>query len=113
MTVEEHLLACLAEECAEISEQCSRVVVRVTKALRFGPDEVQPGQLLDNVQRIAAEVADLVGVFELLEEAGLVTRDQVEVKKRKVAAFMDYAGRIGALERPDLPGESRTGEAGA
>jgi hypothetical protein len=31
----DHLLACLAEECAEVSQ-------RVMKALRFGINEIQP-----------------------------------------------------------------------
>lgn len=41
----EHLLSILAEECCEVGQ-------RVSKALRFGLDEVQPGQDLSNAERI-------------------------------------------------------------
>jgi hypothetical protein len=39
MTREQHLLTILAEECGE-------VVQRASKAIRFGLDESQPGQLM-------------------------------------------------------------------
>jgi len=52
MTLDEHLLICLAEECSE-------VVQRITKALRFGLDEVQPGQEFTNSQRIGQELIDV------------------------------------------------------
>lgn len=42
----EYLLACLAEEAVEVAQ-------RATKAMRFGCNEVQPGQPLCNVQRIS------------------------------------------------------------
>jgi NTP pyrophosphatase (non-canonical NTP hydrolase) len=97
----EHLLTCLAEECAEISEQCSKVAVRVSKALRFGLAEVQPGQLRTNAERIAAELADLLALAEVLEGAGVITRAEVENKKEKVRRFMDYAEKCGALSGDD------------
>jgi hypothetical protein len=93
-----HRLICLAEECAEISEQCSKVAVRVSKALRFGLDEVQPGQLMDNVQRLAIELADILAVAELLESAGVIARVRVEIKKDKLRTFMDYAAKCGTLD---------------
>lgn len=52
MTLDEHLLVCLAEECSE-------VVQRITKALGFGLDEVQPGQEFTNSQRIGQELIDV------------------------------------------------------
>lgn len=51
MTEIEYLLVCLAEEAAEVQH-------RVMKALRFGIDEVQEGQSLTNLERIAEEVRD-------------------------------------------------------
>lgn len=89
----EHLLACLAEECAEVSQ-------RVTKALRFGVSEVQPGQALTNAERIANELTDLFGVVEMLAERGVlrvISGDAVLAKKRKVEHFIEYARQIGAL----------------
>lgn len=90
----EHLLSCLAEECAEVAQ-------RVSKALRFGLEEIQPGQAFTNAERIAQELNDLVAVVELLEEAGLLPRTgtmlAIEQKKLKVGQFMEYAKRCGTL----------------
>jgi hypothetical protein len=103
----EHLLICLSEECAEISEQCSKVAVRVSKALRFGQDEIQPGQLLSNVERISLEMADLLAMAEVMETAGLISRVQVEKKKDKLRAFMAYAVECGALAAPSQGEKSK------
>lgn len=97
MTETEHLLSCLAEECAEVS-------VRVSKALRFGLTEVQPGQGLTNSARIADELSDLAGVIEMLNARGALQwstskDEQVAVKIKKVTRFMAYARECGALER--------------
>lgn len=90
----EHLLSCLAEECAEVSQ-------RVSKALRFGLTEVQPGQPLTNAERIADELVDLLAVVGMLESEGVldVPRDPVAInrKKDKVRRFMAYAKECGAL----------------
>lgn len=59
MTREQHLLTVLAEECAEVAQ-------RAAKAARFGMDEVQPGQDLNNKQRIEQELGDLLGVADML-----------------------------------------------
>jgi len=99
----EHLLTILSEECSEISKECSDVSVRVSKALRFGLDEIQPGQLLSNAERIALELADLLAVAEVLEDAGVITRVQVDRKKAKLKHFMDYAVEVGALAKPGSP----------
>jgi len=94
MTKRENLLTCLAEECAEVAQ-------RVSKALRFGLDEIQPGQTLTNAERIAQELNDLVAVAELLEECGAVPRNQtiadIERKKSKLAAFLEYSRECGTV----------------
>lgn len=90
----EHLLSCLAEECAEVAQ-------RVSKALRFGLTEVQPGQPLTNAQRIGQEFHDLLAVVEMLEDEGALDRPTdthaIERKKAKVLAFLEYAEQCGAL----------------
>lgn len=97
MTRQEHLLACLSEEAAE-------VVQRVTKALRFGLTEREPAQPFDNADRIARECNDLLAVLKMLEEAGIIsqhiTRDNsaIQKKRSKVERFMQYAIEIGAME---------------
>lgn len=90
----EHLLSCLAEECAEVAQ-------RASKALRFGLAEIQPGQELTNAQRIGQEFHDLLAVMEMLEEAGALARPTdthaIERKKAKILAYMEYAEQCGAL----------------
>lgn len=96
MTREEHLLSCLAEECCEIGQ-------RVSKALRFGLQEVQPGQTLTNAERIVAEYHDLLAVAFMLKEEGLLPfpsnppLDLVDAKVAKVEKFMAYAREQGVL----------------
>lgn len=97
MTRTEHLLCCLAEEAAEVAH-------RVSKALRFGLDETQEGQPLNNAQRIGQEFNDMLAIIELLEEAGALERSTdthaIERKKSKVIAFMQYAEQCGTLGEP-------------
>lgn len=59
MSTQQYLLTCLAEECAEVAQ-------RATKAIRFGMDEVQPGQQLTNFDRLQHELNDLMAVADLL-----------------------------------------------
>lgn len=96
MTVHEHLLTCLAEECAEITH-------RTCKALRFGLDDRDP--TLPDAQMecvlIKQEITDLFAVVELLMEHGIITpaleRTEIEAKKDKVRHFLDYARNNGVL----------------
>lgn len=104
----EHLLTILAEEGAEVGELLPELFAavvgvqkRASKAARFGLEEVQPGQGQTNAERIVAEINELLGVAELLEEAGALRgvgdREAVEAKKTKVRSFMGYAEDCGAL----------------
>jgi NTP pyrophosphatase (non-canonical NTP hydrolase) len=98
MNSTEHLLTCLAEECAEVGQ-------RVSKALRFGLEEIQPGQSFTNAQRIAQEFHDVLAVIEMLEDIGVLDRSgdvhAIERKKSKVLAYMDYARDCGTLAAKD------------
>ncbi len=100
MSERDYLLTCLAEECAEISEQCSKVAVRVSKLLRFSPEEIQPGQLLTNLERLQVELADVLAVAEVLESEGFISRAQIDQKKLKIKEFMAYSRKCGRLMEP-------------
>ena len=91
MTREQHILTCLAEECAEVAQ-------RASKAIRFGMDEVQPGQEHDNKLRLEAELGDLMGACDML---GIVPR-QVErdLKPARVERYMRLSQSLGMLEQP-------------
>lgn len=56
MTRQEQLLLIAMEECVEVAH-------RLSKALRFGMEEVQPGQPLTNSQRIYDEYYQLRAVL--------------------------------------------------
>lgn len=98
MTLDEHLLTILGEECAEVA-------ARISKALRFGLGEIQPGQPLTNAERIEVELDDLAGVVELLQQRGIMRgvddRLRIEAKKAKVAHFVDYAIACGTVGGAD------------
>jgi hypothetical protein len=87
----------MAEECAEISEQASKIAVRATKCLRFGLDETQAGQLLPNHQRLWEELADLLAFGEVALELGIIKRDHLDRKKEKLEKFAEYSRRLGML----------------
>lgn len=92
----EHLLTILGEEGVEVSQRCS-------KALRFGLEEVQPGQDLDNSERIRGEYIDLLAIMEMLVEEGhilpvhYIDRPAIDAKKAKVEKFLAYSRQQGTL----------------
>ena len=57
MHEEQYLLTCLAEECGEVAQRC-------TKALRFGINEIQPGHEATNYARLWGELCDLQAVAD-------------------------------------------------
>lgn len=96
MTREEHLLSCLAEECAE-------VVQRVSKALRFGLRETQVGADYDNSERICLELEDLISVAYILREERSIPDFQpsarrVEAKRMKIEQHMEISREQGVLQ---------------
>lgn len=103
MTRTEHLLVILSEECAEVSQ-------RVTKALRFGLTEIQPGQSASNGYRIIEEYADLLAVAGMLMEENALPRFEnlgplIQSKRQKIEQFLVYsANSCGTLEiGPRIP----------
>ncbi|MBL4837403.1 MAG: hypothetical protein JKY34_07475 [Kordiimonadaceae bacterium] len=83
--LERELLTILAEECAEVAQRC-------TKALRFGLEEVQPGQEYTNAERIEVELGDILAAFNILEEMGVMNWDNVtlhaENKRFKLQRYL-------------------------
>lgn len=95
MNRQEHLLSCLAEECAEVAQ-------RVSKALRFGLGEVQPGQPLRNSDRIEEELRDLFAVASILAAEGVIgwclpEQSEVSRKAEKIERFMAISREQGVL----------------
>lgn len=93
MNRDEHLHTIAAEECAELAQ-------RFSKANRFGDTEVEPGQAMNNRQRILEEFAHLLAAMEML---GFVVdrtdalRPWMDAKKQKVERFLEYSRTCGTL----------------
>lgn len=96
MNRQEHLLTCLSEECAEVAQ-------RVSKALRFGLDDVQRDQPLSNRVRIRDELKDLLAVVNILCEEGTLSpscmpsQAEVDQKRAKIERYMEISRREGVL----------------
>lgn len=74
-----------------IVEECAEVQQRATKMLRFGVQEVQPGQLLTNAQRLSQELGDLMAVLKLAEAAALISGpDIVAAEMQKVSKLLRF-----------------------
>lgn len=100
MTKIEHLLTCLAEECMETAQ-------RASKAIRFGINEIQSGQPLDNSDRIVLELNDILAVAELLAEENAITSEFriqkfIDGKKEKLRSWMAYSEKMGSLAEHGL-----------
>ena len=96
MNKSEHLLSCLSEECNEVAH-------RVSKALRFGLNEIQPGQPLTNSERIIEEAQDMIAVLKMLQIIGvlplidMLSPERLKQKIEKLLKYMDYAKQCGVL----------------
>lgn len=98
MNSQEHLLTCVAEECAEVTKD-------VSKALRFGLGDHYDKEPMgrDNRERIIDELNDLLGVIDMLVEMGAFPKDwqslqKQDAKKHRVRKYMGYAAKVGALK---------------
>ena len=79
ITVQERieLLAIVAEECGELTQECMKIV-------RFGKDT-------DAMQNLTKEAGDVMCMIQLLEEKGLVKYEDIEArvkeKRQKLKTF--------------------------
>lgn len=84
-----------------VMEECAEVAQRVSKAQRFGMDEVQPGQTLTNRERIIQEYYDLRAVLGMCGidawEMSEKSKAAEMAKVAKVVKYLDYAKQCGTL----------------
>jgi NTP pyrophosphatase (non-canonical NTP hydrolase) len=92
MNVEEHLLACLAEECGE-------VVQAVAKILRFGLLDQKPGTSTTNACRLYDELCDIETICKMLKEAHVIggMPNPTTAKEEKVLKYIEYARSQGTV----------------
>lgn len=92
MNRQDHLMTQAMEECAEVAQ-------RLSKAMRFGLEQMQSDQPQTNRERIIDEYNDLIAVmdmagFSLLK---IVNPRAIIAKKDKVERYLDKSRRLGTL----------------
>lgn len=99
MTKDDFRLDRLMEECAE-------VIQRASKQLRFGCDEMQPGQQQANHERLREEILDVFVAVRKLEQSGQImpiTKHQVTMWEKqttpKINRMYELSIRLGRLTK--------------
>ncbi|HUQ67177.1 MAG TPA: hypothetical protein VM101_13530 [Flavitalea sp.] len=98
MTTKEHLLTIVSEECGEIAHA-------VSKALRFGMRDKEPGQMKDNAERIMEEFYDLLATVEKCQQENILpnwSEDRIKFakggKQIRIGKFLEYSKNAGTLK---------------
>lgn len=97
MNTQDHLLVVAIEEAVEVAK-------RLSKILRFGPNDVEPGQQYTALQRAQGEIYDLIAAFQDLNENGIVPIPMdklaelaVSSKRLKVQYMLEHSRNVGRL----------------
>ncbi len=97
ISLEEHLLI-------KLSEECSEVIKASMKALRFGTKDRGPGNVLNNAEMINDEVIDLYVIINMLVEHGVISAGNSDLdyeiykaRREKVLKYMNYSRVKGTL----------------
>jgi hypothetical protein len=106
MTVKQHAILKLIEECAEVQHQAA-------KLMQFGPDDKEPGQTQTNATRLRYELDDLWSAMWRIEELKVLRpTDHTTMKihhhrkQGKVDHFLNYSRKLGTVE--PAPSEDST-----
>jgi len=101
MNRSEYLYTKLAEECAEVIQGVSKVLI-------FGQDEVYESPEnpdgLTNLQRLDGEITDVIAMLHILNCEGLVPDPGdgniagFDAKLEKVAKYMEVSEKLGTLD---------------
>ncbi len=93
----EHMMTTAAEEAMEVGH-------RITKAMRFGVDEFQPGQEMTNAERVLDEFHDLFAMLTLMSTEGVMPldhlipdRSRLMRKREKFERFLAISAEQGTL----------------
>lgn len=97
MSVEDQLLICLAEECAEVQKE-------ITKALRFGLDDVYKDKS-PRRKTLVDELNDIFAIIELLQEHGTIPYDlqypeRIIEKCQRTKHFLERSKVNGRVANP-------------
>jgi len=99
ITIEQHLLT-------KLSEECSEVIKEVCKSIIHGLDDYEPNQSLSNKEKIQNELADLLTIVDMLCEHGSLNSAEIfasekkDAKSEKVLKWMNYSIQNGITKQP-------------
>lgn len=109
MTIRQYYLNKLTEECAEISQV-------VSKQMQFGRDVRwvksmgEHSEAPSNGEKLRDEVNDLLAVLDVLEDinelpqiSGWKLLEAKNMKRRKMAKYLDRSQRLGQVENINRP----------
>ena len=84
-----------AELLIILAEECNEAAARASKALRFGLNEVQPGQNATNAERIGHELQDVATLVSACVEAGILSVDleEPEARRKKLQKLYRFCQR--------------------
>lgn len=94
MTIRQALLLKIMEECDELSQ-------RASKAIHFGLEEIQEGQLLTNEERLRDEFIDLIAATNMVISKVYIDPKELKVRYDKIHKYMDYSKSLGLVEEVD------------
>lgn len=93
---EAELLACLSEECSEVSLECLSLIKMIGKVLRHGYESVHPTmpELGTNRDRLECEIADVLTIVKMMADAKHIDIDKIimnaEIKRQKIKQYLHY-----------------------
>lgn len=99
MNIEQSALKVFEEELGELAIELLQLQQRVSKAVRFGVDEIQHGYT-SNKERIEAEWNDVLGALSNLAKVGLNLQPDVEAiaaKQSKIEHYSKYSQSLGMV----------------
>lgn len=85
-------------------EECQEVSQRICKMLRFGKDEIQPGQIYNNTERLWDEVEDLKAILDLCWDEDLISVSSLTAlslrkdRRARIEKYMEYSRKCGVLK---------------
>jgi len=84
-----------------VAEECNEVAIRISKVVRFGADDIEPGQEFTAMERLVNELNDLMGSLKEVVDRGYVPFEPDEAKilakQIKVLHHLDYARSRGTV----------------
>lgn len=112
ISLEDHHLVLMMEESSEagielleLAGALMRVSQRCSKQLRFGRDEVQPGQDVPNHQRLRTELLDVLACIRFIERSEQIERitggdvdAHMRAKQEKIDRMIALSRSQGRLE---------------